>query len=502
MKTIYTKEKINENEYFRSLFKGIDNNIILDKDQIEIIKNESNCLIVIAGAGSGKTTTMAAKTKYFIDNNVYKNEEILIISYTNKAVNEIDDYINKKFKLDVDILTFHKFSLNILRDNGCSVNIISENNKKNIFKKIIINYKHYKEIKIFLSSIMKDDIIFNNSNSSLDDRIVNFSMDCINYLKTKGILLNNIEILFKNTNNINYKSFTLFIKYIYEHYYQYCKNNNLYDFDDLIIKSLKYISKEKIKYRCIIVDEYQDISKIRYDIIKKLKSFCKITVVGDDWQSIYSFSGSCVDFFLNFERDMNAKVLKIHNTYRNSQDLINIAGNFVMSDSKLIKKNLLSNKKLKNPIEFFNYRKNINNSFEKIIKKIIREYGSKKNILVLGRYNNDINMIDSHKFDINGSRITYINSKSTCIRFMTIHSSKGLGYDNVIIINMINGSHGFPSTLENNFFKKDFFDENNNFFEERRLFYVALTRTKNKVYILYPFKRNERSVFIKEIKKK
>ena len=191
----------------------------------------------------------------------------------------------------------------------------------------------------------------------------------------------------------------------------------------------------------------------------------------------------------------------IKNTYRNSLELVKITGNFVMRDDSLIRKDLNSNKHLKNPINICFYRKNINNCFEKIIKSIIKEYGINKNILILGRYKDDIKMITSTKFIINNNTITYINNRKVNIKYMTIHSSKGVGFDNVVILNMLNSSYGFPSNIENNFFKKYFFNEYDNIKEERRLFYVAMTRTKNKVYILSPFNKKKRSPFVFDIKK-
>ena len=127
-----------EKNYFKNMFKGIDDNIILDEDQINIIKDKSKCLIVVAGAGSGKTTTMSAKAKYLVDYGLYKNSEILIISYTNKAVKEIDNYVNSKFNLNIDIMTFHKLALNILKNNNCKVNLLSDKSKFNIFKDTIV----------------------------------------------------------------------------------------------------------------------------------------------------------------------------------------------------------------------------------------------------------------------------------------------------------------------------------------------------------------------------
>ena len=101
-----TMEK--EKEYFENMFKNIDKNIKLDEEQIRIILTDENYQMVIAGAGAGKTTTITAKVNYLIEKQNINPEEILIISFTNKAVNELKERINKEFKHNVKIQTFHK----------------------------------------------------------------------------------------------------------------------------------------------------------------------------------------------------------------------------------------------------------------------------------------------------------------------------------------------------------------------------------------------------------
>ena len=169
-----------------------------------------------------------------------------------------------------------------------------------------------------------------------------------------------------------------------------------------------------------------------------------------------------------------------------------------MKDKHLIEKRLSSFKYNDNPLILV-YYKNFVDTLEKVIHRIINEYGIKTKILILGRYNKDIEIIKSYKFKINKSKITYIYNRKIDITFMTIHASKGLGYDNVILINLSKGEYGFPSKTKIDKFKQYYFNFGNNIPEERRVFYVALTRTKNQVYFLVD-KKNE-SCFIKEIKK-
>jgi DNA helicase-4 len=297
------------------------------------------------------------------------------------------------------------------------------------------------------------------------------------------------------------------------------------DFEDMINDASNvldgYISKgEKLPYDYILVDEYQDISLQRFDLCEKLSkaSDAKIIAVGDDWQSIFKFSGAKIDLFTKFEDRMGyANVLKITKTYRNSQELIDIAGNFVMSNEEQIKKNLKSNKSIKDPVILMSYNdayeKDENNkgpfyrlgeAIEKSLEDIVAKCGEEKTILLIGRYNFDGRKLGQLEdlFEFNKGKVISKKYPKLDITFLTAHSSKGLGYDNVIVINGKDDVLGFPSKIEDDpvmkLVIKD--DDSIDFAEERRLFYVALTRTKNRVYIVTPQLRP--SKFILEIKDK
>ena len=230
------------------------------------------------------------------------------------------------------------------------------------------------------------------------------------------------------------------------------------------------------------MDEFQDTSNIRFNLINKIRDISNATLfcVGDDYQSIYHFSGCNLNIFLNFTKLIpNSTILKLKYTYRNSEELINISSKFVMKNKSQINKKLISNKHIDKPVEFIYYI-NPKKSFNKIYKSLL----NKGSLLVLGRNNFDIN-----KF-----------SDGNIPEFMSVHASKGLESDNVILINMTDDMYGFPNKIVNSKLIEELHPSDKSYLyaEERRLFYVALTRTKNKVYILVPlFKK---SIFIKEIK--
>lgn len=269
------------------------------------------------------------------------------------------------------------------------------------------------------------------------------------------------------------------------------------------IKAKKYVDKNGMykNYKYIIIDEFQDTSLVRFDLINSIKKCCnsKIMAVGDDFQSIYRFSGCDLDIFLNFSKYFGfTKILKIRTTYRNSKELIDIAGKFVMKNPMQIKKKLNSSKNIEKPIKILFYS-DIKKDIIKLIERVYKN-NNNKDILILGRNNFDINEIISDKLlKSDGDNLIYTLNRDVKIKYMTVHKSKGLESSNVIIINVIDDKFGFPNKMTNDQIISLVINDKKLFSydEERRLFYVALTRTKNSVYIFT--KKNKESIFIKEI---
>lgn len=229
------------------------------------------------------------------------------------------------------------------------------------------------------------------------------------------------------------------------------------------------------------------------EIIKQTSA--KFLAVGDDFQSIYRFTGCNLYIFLNFCKYFkDAKIFQIINTYRNPQELIEVAGSFIMKNKQQQRKKLIANKHLEKPIVIY-YSNQKSTALKEILKQLSKE---KKEIMVLGRNNKDIEKYIDNTFTKKEEEYIYENIK---FRYLTVHKSKGLESDYVILINVIDDIIGFPTKRKEekiikyvNKTKDDY-----PFEEERRLFYVALTRTKNKTYIISP--TSKESIFVKEIKK-
>ena len=313
-------------------------------------------------------------------------------------------------------------------------------------------------------------------------------------------ILKKIKFTLNIKEYIKHKYLILLIFNIHLLYQEELNNNNYIDFNDMINNTINILDKYglKKKWKYVIVDEYQDTSLTKFNLIKKIIdiSNAKFLAVGDDFQSIYRFTGCNLHIFLNFNKYFKySKIMPIINTYRNPQELIDIAGKFVMKNKNQQRKKLMSNKHIPNPVIIY-YSNDKIKSLKEILTNLYLQ--NSKEILVLGRNNKDIISYIDKEYKQKNDIHTYNN---ITFRYLTIHKSKGLESDNVILINVEDKLLGMPTKIKDEKILK-YVNNTKDYYpyeEERRLFYVALTRTKNKTYIISPYK-NE-SIFIKEIKK-
>lgn len=314
--------------------------------------------------------------------------------------------------------------------------------------------------------------------------------------------------------------------------YEYIKNYLIYynrrlfgdptlvgfDYSDMIFYAKRYIEElaaESFNYEYVIIDEYQDISFDRYELTMKTlaRNHAKLTAIGDDWQSIYAFTGSKIEYTYNFQKLFpNAKLYRIQHTYRTVQNLANITGDFIMKNSSQIRKHLISDRNLNEPIKiayFDGARKEEakRSEIEVLKNEILKVHNNSpdSSIMVLARLNSDL----SHLYDYEDLGFIEEPGTKACLRdipdfhfdAMTIHKSKGLTADYVFVIGL---NKNFPRENRNAFWLNSLFmpkpePEGIEYAEERRVFYVALTRTKNQVTLLCNSDSNSRSAFLDEI---
>lgn len=687
---------VSDKVYLDGILKHVDPNVSLDDEQRRVVLSDEDYTLVIAGAGAGKTTTVAAKVKYLIDKKGMKPDEILVISFTNKAVGELRDKINKSLGIKCPITTFHKTGYAVLRrqepdrigivTEGFMYNVINNYLKKNILEypelvdklilffgtyfdapyegsdlndffnyiakadlstirgniseyvedvidrrtgrritiahetlrsqqevlianflylngidysyekiypynilrshkpytpdftitqgdktayiehfgitedgrnslysdeeierykrevneKIMLHRKHKTDL-IYTFSLFKDgrtllehlrekllthgfelrprsskevfEKIVSTEENKYISRLVKLVCTFISNFKTNGYTTDYFSRFAYKSKNERTKLFLTICEQCYHEYSKCLKERNAIDFEDMINESARIIRDgqlkgERLKFKYIIVDEYQDISRQRFNLTKELSNLCdaKVIAVGDDWQSIYAYAGSDITLFTKFKESFGyGQELSITKTYRNAQELIDIAGGFIQKNSVQIKKALVSPKHISDPVVVRTYTENVDRkqydgrggkffligeTVESLMDEILKEKPD-SSILLLGRYGFDaynLGRSADFKYDEKTGNVYSQKYNAVYLDFMTVHRAKGLGYDNVIIVNGRDDIYGFPSKIEddpvlNYVIKTDHAIE---YAEERRLFYVALTRTKNRVYIVVP----------------
>ena len=460
----------------------------LDKEQTNAaLVNDCNT-IIIAGAGAGKSTTMVGKIKYLVLYEHVLLENILCITFTNNAANSLEEKINKELGLKGKVYTFHKLSLEILKEYHINYRIADAD----------------------LLEYLIDEIFACIHSSYLEKLFLNKNyLESQEFLDYKKVIARFIKLFIANFYDAKYFQDILrkakrkdmpmlkIINKIYEMYILEKASSGIIDFDDMIYMATKLVKIKGINrsYQYIIVDEYQDTSLVRENLVQaiKEKTGAFVTVVGDDFQSIYRFSGCDINNFLEFKKHFKpAKELYITNTYRNSKELIYVAGTFIMKNPRQRKKNLKSDKSIAKPIVIC-YYKNIKNDFYKLLNII-----HSPNLMILGRNNADIYKVLNDKLKFFNNKIILDDYN---IYYKTIHKAKGLEEDNVLIINLSNDTNSLPSKIKDEkilrYVIKHF--DIYPFEEERRLFYVGITRTKNYCYLFVP--KDNPSIFVKELQK-
>ena len=279
----------------------------------------------------------------------------------------------------------------------------------------------------------------------------------------------------------------------------YCTNKSYLDFNDLISKSTSLflhhddvIHKYRNKFEYILVDEFQDVNNLQVELIKllltnKTQLFC----VGDDWQSIYGFRGSNVNYIVEFEKHFdNAEIIKLNLNYRSTQNIVGASNEVIKHNKFKVDKDVQASKISEHKIVVFsgnNLEENIQFCSEKV-NELLKDGINNDEILFLYRRNK---MFSPY--------FNFFKGEGTRVQGKTIHASKGLEAKVVFIIGLTEGNGGFPDIwLEDRIFQiikkanHDVLME-----EERRLFYVAITRAKDKLFLITE-KGNESS-FLKEI---
>lgn len=308
----------------------------LNEKQSQAVQVVEWPLLIIAGAGSGKTATLTSRVEYMVREKNISPRNILCVTFTNKAAREMKERVAKNLWIDIEnnayrsrsempfIWTFHSFWVSVLK----------EFIEKIGYKKEFLIYDTSDQISL-LKQILKEMNIDEKEYSSR---------------KIGGYISNakNALISPENYGSLVDSNFKEVVHDVYKKYQKKLLENNALDFDDILVKTLLILQKPEIleifheRYRYIMIDEYQDTNIPQYEIVKLLASkYRNLAVVGDDWQSIYSWRGADMRNILNFQKDYpEAVVVKLEQNYRSTKKIISAANQVIKNNKKALEKTL------------------------------------------------------------------------------------------------------------------------------------------------------------------
>ena len=351
----------------------------LNDKQQEAVEYMAGPLLILAGAGSGKTRVLTYKIAYLLEKEIVKPWQILAITFTNKAAKEMKERIEAlvgQVSNDMWLGTFHSVCVRILKREiellgyTRDFNIFDEIDKEKVIKEVM--KKLSIDEKVYPVGLIKSEI--SKAKEAMKDEVA-YQKDAMGDFRKEEIAK------------------------VYNMYQETLKKNNSIDFDDIIMLTVQLFLENpdrllyyQNKFNYILVDEYQDTNKSQFLLISMLSSATgNICVVGDESQSIYGFRGADISNILNFEQEFpNAKIVKLEENYRSTQNILNAANEVIKNNKSKIDKQLWTQNEEGDKIEY----KTLNNEYEEVeyvvdeIDDICRkEHENYSNFAVLFRTN-------------------------------------------------------------------------------------------------------------------
>lgn len=348
----------------------------LNDEQKQALFQTEGVVLVTAGAGSGKTRLLTHRICYLIEKGV-SPYNILAITFTNKATNEMKERISRMVNARIWISTFHSMCVRILRENidrlegyTKDFTIIAEADKDKILKELLKKYQCEDDEK-------------NRVESHLDN------------IKNKGLDIDEYFSAIRQYNKS--RDLVIYEKICYD-YEEYLHKNNALDFDDLLNKTLFLFHNYKDvldhyanRFHYILVDEFQDTNLVQYKLIKLLASVHKnLFVVGDEDQCIYSWRGANFHNIFNLKEDFDdVKVFKLERNYRSTKNILTLANNVIANNKERMKKNLWTDKDAgEGPVVFTAFdERDEANTVARTIEDLLSEGYSYNDFAVLMRVN-------------------------------------------------------------------------------------------------------------------
>ncbi|MBP6120852.1 MULTISPECIES: DNA helicase IV [Providencia] len=490
---------------YNDFFQNIESSPLNYSQSLSVINGEDNVL-VLAGAGSGKTSVLVARAGWLLLRGLAKPEQILLLAFGRKAAQEMNERIQLRLQQeDIEAKTFHALALHIIREGSNKSPVISEleTDTKKRQKLLVDEWREQCSTKKAQAKgwreWLSDELQWNIPDGEFwhDEKISNkVSARLERWLSLMRMHGGSQKEMIENTNEEIKDLFQKRIRLmapLLKVWKGALKEEGAIDFSGLIHQAINLLEKGRFisPWKHILVDEFQDISPLRAKLLQALRQQNKQTAlfaVGDDWQAIYRFSGAELDLTTSFQTNFGeGELCALDTTYRFNERIGDIANQFILQNPSQLDKPLNSLTKGNKKSVVLLYE----DALERLLDKMSGYVLDEETILILARYH----YLKPEILNKAPTRWPKLN-----IQFMTIHASKGQQADHVIICGLNSGKDGFPAPARESIIEQALLPQHEDFehAEERRLLYVAITRAKQQVWLLY--NHENPSEFVEDLK--
>lgn len=494
-------------EQHRDFFDSVESSP-LNKSQASAVINGEDNVLVLAGAGSGKTSVLVARAGWLLRRKLATTDQILLLAFGRKAAEEMNERIHQRLQTqDIQAKTFHALALHIIREGSHKAPMISqlEGDSKQRHQLLISCWqKCCSEKKSYANGWrqwLRDELAWEIDddddywqNEKLTQRLASRLDRWLSLMRMHG---GSVSAMIESVPEQIREAFSKRVKLmspLLKEWKNRLKQEGATDFSGLIHQAINILEKKRFisPWKHILVDEFQDISPQRARLLSALchqNRQTSLFVTGDDWQAIYRFSGAEMGLTTAFHHHFGeGDFCMLDTTYRFNARIGDIASRFIQQNPFQLKKTLNSltqgNKK---SIALLSESK-----LDALLNKISGYAGQNEKVLLLARYHylRPDAILDKAK----------IRWPGLAMDFMTIHASKGQQADYVIVLGLREGPDGFPAICRESIIEKGLLPEPEPFPdpEESRLAYVAMTRAKQQVWLL--FDQQQPSRFVSQLK--
>lgn len=437
--------------------------ITLDPQQTEVVYSNEKNLIVVAGAGSGKTRVLTERIRYLIEGLNVPAHNIVSITFTNMAAEEMKLRLKDIEGIgDAFIGTIHSFANRIMKESGEKYTLLNDDLSDQLHKELIEKYCHHLTVDRYLD--YKDMVALVETGKAPESALKGFltpseTTDLNTLHASKEVVESDLE----RETHITFG----------ESIETLCKKRGIITFDELLVKAKDYFNNLGASIDYVFVDEFQDVGTLEYNFIKSLNAE-NYFFVGDDYQSIYGFKGGNVQIFMSLVNSKDFKTYYLTNNYRNGTSILELAERIISQVDKRVVKDITPMIK-----ETGSCRCLSKKGVKQFLNELVLTNTNFKDWFFLTRTNKElydiINLcidlgIPYTSFKREGMSLSDINKKmrSNKLKVLTVHTAKGLEIDNVILYG------NFPIVVP-------YYRKND---DERKVMYVGITRAKKSITIL------------------